>query len=70
MAPPGYESSGDDSSEDEGGFPEFGPAYNDQWELGDTGQDDGEFAELSDLWDDTAPLTEGRGRKYTFSGKK
>ena len=66
LYPQHQESSADDSSGDEE-YP--GGELDDQWRLGETAPDD-EFAHLSDLWEDTTPHTEGKGRKYTFSKQR
>ena len=70
LYPQHYGSSADDSSGDEeypGGEP--APGYDEQWRLGETPPDD-EFAHLSDLWEDSTPHAEGKGRKYTFSKQR
>ncbi len=58
--PPHYESSADDSSGDDEGFTR---ELDDQWRLGETGPEDGDFAELSDLWDDA--LNQSKGASNT-----
>lgn len=60
LFPPHYESSADDSSGDEG----FTRELDEQWHLGETvPPEDGEFAELSNLWDDA--LNESKGASNT-----
>ena len=66
LYPQHHESSADDSSGDEE-YP--GGEFDDPWHLGETAPDD-EFAHLSDLWEDTTPHAEGKGRKYTFSKQR
>ncbi len=59
LFPPHYESSADDSSGDEG----FTTELDEQWRLGETAPEDGEFAELSDLWDDALNESKGHSTK-------
>lgn len=60
LFPPNYESSEDDSSGDEGYTQ---AVVDEQWRLGDTAPEDGEFAELSDLWDDTLNESKGQSKR-------
>ncbi len=68
LLPPSYESSGDEVSSSDGETPEY-ESQRANWAIGGfPGEEGGGEADLSDLWvtEDTAPLTEKRGRKFSL----